>query len=404
MATQTIYFDQVDAIKFNNQDVNELYINSQKAWPTPKYLIFSVYAPGQTAQQWQLSTANSSKNWDGTIEYSTDYGNTWNTWDGTTAISSNNNGDIWIRGKNNTYISKGSTNAWQFSGNQLINCYGNIESLLDHEILETNNHPVMADSAFSAMFYENTNLRKAPSLNSPTATNYCYSSMFQNCTNLEEPPDKILASTFETRSCNSMFKGCTSLIDVPSIKNVTTIKDRAFYETFRGCTSLSSANSINISSAEAIGNYCFASTFRGCTSLINLPTISLQSLTNYCFYYTFADCSSLNNVLTINYSTLTNLCFAGMYMNCTSLEKLPSFYALSYPSNCCNAMFNGCTKIKLSTTQAGEYTNEYRIPSSGTSATVGTGWSSSMFQGTGGTFTGNPTVNTIYYTSNTIVS
>lgn len=404
MATQTIDFNDVDLIKFNTQDVNELYINSQKVWPTPKYLIFGVYTPpGISSQQWQLSTANSSKNWDGTIEYSTDYGNTWNTWDGTTAISSNNNGDIWIRGKNNTYISQSNNNAWQFSGNQLINCYGNIESLLDHEILETNNHPVMADYTFAGMFYGNTNLRKAPNINSLTAPNRCFSSMFENCTNLQEPPSEILASILGTRSCNAMFKGCTSLIDVPSIKNVTTIEERAFYETFRGCTSLYSASGINISSAVATGSYVFGSTFRGCTNLINVPNIKLQSLGNYCFYYTFADCSSLENVLEINYQTLTSLCFTGMYMNCTSLEKLPSFYALSYPTNSCNAMFNGCTKIKLSTTQTGEYTNEYRIPSSGT-ATGGTNWSSSMFQNTGGTFTGNPAVNTTYYTSNTIVS
>ena len=61
-------------------------------------------------------------------------------------------------------------------------------------------------------------------------------------------------------------------------------------------------------------------------------------------------------------------------------------------------MFRDYTMIKLSSTQTGEYTQEYRIPSSGT-GTTSTGALTDMFTSTGGTFTGTPKINTTYYLS-----
>ena len=61
-------------------------------------------------------------------------------------------------------------------------------------------------------------------------------------------------------------------------------------------------------------------------------------------------------------------------------------------------MFNGCTGLKLSSTQTGEYTQEYRIPSSGTGTTASNALTD-MFASTGGTFKGTPSINTTYYLS-----
>ena len=61
-------------------------------------------------------------------------------------------------------------------------------------------------------------------------------------------------------------------------------------------------------------------------------------------------------------------------------------------------MFSGCTSLKLSSTKTGEYTQEYRIPSSGTGTTA-TDALTDMFTSTGGTFTGTPAINTTYYLS-----
>ena len=61
-------------------------------------------------------------------------------------------------------------------------------------------------------------------------------------------------------------------------------------------------------------------------------------------------------------------------------------------------MFNGCASLKLSSTKTGEYTQEYRIPSSGTVTTEFNALTD-MFTSTGGTLTGTPFINTTYYLS-----
>ena len=61
-------------------------------------------------------------------------------------------------------------------------------------------------------------------------------------------------------------------------------------------------------------------------------------------------------------------------------------------------MFYRCTSLKLSSRKTGEYTVAYRIPTAGTGTTA-TKALSSMFTGTGGTFTGIPAINTTYYLS-----
>ena len=61
-------------------------------------------------------------------------------------------------------------------------------------------------------------------------------------------------------------------------------------------------------------------------------------------------------------------------------------------------MFQGCASLKLSSTKTDEYTQEYRIPSSGNN-TSATNALIDMFTFTGGTFTGTPEINTTYYLS-----
>ena len=56
----------------------------------------------------------------------------------------------------------------------------------------------------------------------------------------------------------------------------------------------------------------------------------------------------------------------------------------------------------MSQTKTGTYQTAYRIPTSGTGTTA-TYALNNMFKNTGGTFTGTPTINTTYYTSNIVV-
>ena len=103
-------------------------------------------------------------------------------------------------------------------------------------------------------------------------------------------------------------------------------------------------------------------------------------------------------------TTLANYCYSSMFYRCLSLITIPKLPATILATGCYYQTFQGCSKIKLSETKTGTYTQEYRIPTSGT-GTYATNALDNMFYGTGGTFKGTPTINTTYYLdeSNTIV-
>lgn len=136
------------------------------------------------------------------------------------------------------------------------------------------------------------------------------------------------------------------------------------------------------------------------TTLINKNWT--DTLSNYCFATLFYQCSSLTTPPELPATTLGDYCYNTMFYQCTSLISIPKFVALSYPTYACSSMFNGCSNIKLSTTQTWIYQNEYRIPTTWT-GTAGTRAFYYMFTNTWWTFKWTPTINTTYYTSNTVI-
>ena len=138
-------------------------------------------------------------------------------------------------------------------------------------------------------------------------------------------------------------------------------------------------------------------------NLLDYATVSSglhPTMVDYCYQYMFAGCTSLTKAPALPATTLANSCYQYMFAGCTGLTKAPTLPATTLENYCYYSMFSGCTKIKLSTTQTGEYTQEYRIPSSGTGTTA-TNALTNMFTDTGGTFTGTPEINKTYYLSNT---
>lgn len=126
---------------------------------------------------------------------------------------------------------------------------------------------------------------------------------------------------------------------------------------------------------------------------------------NRCFYRLFYNCTALRTPPSFSQSALRGLseqCYYGMFEGCTNLLYLPRLAATTLKKNCYDHMFYGCSKIKLSDTQTDEYNTPYEIPTEGGGTTASNALSD-MFANTGGTFTGSPTINTTYYTSNTVV-
>ena len=358
------------------------------------YLTFS------SLSSFTLKVNNATKNWDGTLEYfSAD--KVWTVWDGTTILfADNNDGEyvLYLRGTGNTKITgltangSSDTYRWVLTGSDIA-CVGNIENLLDYATVESGQHPTMAEACYVYMFFGCTSLTQAPTLTATTLADYCYCGMFVRCTSLTQAP--VLPAITLSKGCyQDMFFGCTSLTQAPTL-TATTLADYCYADMFYGCTSLTQAPAL---SATTLSSHCYHQMFSSCTSLTQTPALPATTLANDCYYYMFHDCTSLTKAPALPATTLAKNCYYGMFSGCTSLTQAPALPATTLANSCYYRMFEKCTSLKLSSTQTGEYTREYRIPTTGTGTTA-TEALTNMFRNTGGTFKGTPSINTTYYLS-----
>ena len=219
------------------------------------YLTFSSNNP------FSMRVGNSTKNWDGTLEYSVDKSN-WAEWNGSTVNSAAANGNnfLYFRGKNNTKIT-GSDNNYGFviSSNSGVSCTGEVWWLLDHQNPES---VTPSQYAYCRLFAGCTSLTTTPSLSGITLSNYCY---------------------------RNMFNGCTSLTSVPELP-ATVLTEGCYYGMFAGCTSL--VNMVALTSTN-LANYCYYQMFMGCTKLSKLPLLIASIMPISCYQEMFKNCSNV---------------------------------------------------------------------------------------------------------------
>ena len=256
----------------------------------------------------------------------------------------------------------------------------------------------LTSSCYSHMFEGCTSLKNAPQLPATTTAENCYSFMFSGCTSLETAPNLPATTITGTYAYNSMFSGCKSLINPPVI-SATTLNGSCYMSMFSGCTSLTSAPALP---AMSLATYCYKEMFNGCTSLTSAPALPATTLTNECYHSMFKGCTALTSVPALPAAELKDGCYREMFYYCTNLASLPELPAITLKTYCYYQMFYLCSKIKMSSTQTGDYQTEFRIPSSGNGATASSALNN-MFTATGGTFTGTPMINVSFYTSNTVI-
>ena len=190
-----------------------------------------------------------------------------------------------------------------------------------------------------------------------------------------------------------------NLLDYATVEsgNHPTMATYCYYDMFAGCSGLTKAPALH---ATTLTDYCYNNMFSNCKGLTQAPALPATTLANYCYQAMFLGCSGLTQAPALPATTLANSCYMFMFSNCKGLTQVPALPATTLDNYCYQYMFYGCTGLKLSTTQTGEYTVAYRIPTTGT-GTIVNGSLDSMFTGTGGTFTGTPEINKTYYLSNT---
>jgi uncharacterized repeat protein (TIGR02543 family) len=139
--------------------------------------------------------------------------------------------------------------------------------------------------------------------------------------------------------------------------------------------------------------------FSGCTALASAPALPATTLADYCYLYMFYGCTALASPLALPATALAKGCYSGMFIGCTSLASAPALPATTLANQCYLRMFRDCASLKISSTPTGAYQYAWRIPTSGTGTTASS-WNTNMLTGTGGTFTGDPDIDTTYYVEN----
>ncbi len=221
-----------------------------------------------------------AKEWDGTVQYSTDH-NTWTVWNGSEISSSGQK--LYLRGSGNTkfFTSKGA----QLSLSARAACSGNIQTLLEHSNPPTS---IPASNCYHNMFRSCTNLTTAPELPATTLAKFCYQVMFYGCTSLVQAPD-LPAITLVDYCYTGMFSGCTSLTTAPELPAMQCVTS-CYASMFRNCTSLTVAPTLP---ATALGGSCYSGMFYGCTSLTSAPELPTEHLVFGCYSHMFQNCTSL---------------------------------------------------------------------------------------------------------------
>lgn len=203
----------------------------------------------------------------------------------------------------------------------------------------------------------------------------------------EEPP--VLALCFAANTAGSTVK-------LTKTWSVTAV-------TLETSTDGSTWNTYTINSVITLSNIWDKVYFRNTSETDTWFSTGWSSYYQFVMTWSIAISWEVTTLLNKNWTdTLSNFCFFRLFYYCTSLITLPKLSVNTLYKSCYWGMFGWCSNIKLSTTQTWEYQNEYRIPTTWTWTTA-TGALDYMFDWTWWTFTWTPTINTTYYTSNTVV-
>lgn len=170
-------------------------------------------------------------------------------------------GDLRLRGKSHLGTFSGGScycNIKFGVENVLVDCKGDIRTLVDYENYHTANTDL---ASFEQLFNSNKQLRTAPKLPSKKLRSWSYARMFEGCTSLIEAPE--LPATELSYGCyGSMFKGCTSLTKAPVLpaKNLV---ESCYGHMFYGCTKLSEVTMLAENTTDEYGNDCLSNWLNG---------------------------------------------------------------------------------------------------------------------------------------------
>lgn len=199
---------------------------------TPNYLNFTNIS-GNTVHL-ELKKVGSPADID--LEYSTDDGTTWdsfNSGNGDLDVELADGEKVMLRGTNATF-SETASDYFYFTSDEMVEAAGNIMTLVDEfGMLDT----IPCDYCFANLFFDMGGMENAGlELPATTLTEYCYMNTFKNCSNMIRPVDL---------PADSLAEGC-------------------YYGTYSGCQALESSPDLV---APVLVPYCYEEMFYECLSL-----------------------------------------------------------------------------------------------------------------------------------------
>lgn len=299
------------------------------------------------------TTITSFKHDNGTIQYSDDYGGSWNTYNGQ-HLSLNADDEVWFRGNLADCNCTGSTQL--FKADKVCYIAGDITSLLA-------NPNTLPDDAFRSAF----SFGNISNANADLEKNLPRVETTVDWVDIDPGDPLILPASTSTRCYLEMFMGCISLHSAPALP-ATDLAEKCYFRMFYGCTGLSSIPSfpseVTWSGTNARRRQCFQM-FQSCTGITTLTGSLPATLDANCFEDMFAHCTGLTSVASgfLPATTLAAHCYRGMFQD-TRFERAPVLPATNLVSECYRYMFNACTRLNyikcLATTHLGNgYTTNW---------------------------------------------
>lgn len=270
-----------------------------------QYLTFDIISGGSIA--W----VNIDEPGQGSISYSKDNGNTWNTWSTDPAeniITVSRGEKVLLKG--NSQYGFGDMQNRHFQGDVVLNVYGNISSMTGW------NQGTCYRGTFVKLFYdpvsdEGLKIISAENLVIPytRVDGSSFSGLFANCRLLAFPPKTLPATTLGVYCYKDMFAGCWSLRTAPELP-ATVMKEQCYSHMFADCRSLVYPPELP---AETLAFACFIGMFEGCTNLTEAPDLPVEFLAERCYDAMFAGCSGLTSAPDLPAKTLFERCYDNMF-------------------------------------------------------------------------------------------
>jgi len=298
---------------------------------------------------------------DGSVQYSKDYGETWETppTKANGGIDLNADEEICFQGTRADCNLTGNKQLFTTNG-KLCYIAGKLSSLLADQTSLPANAFRSAFSYGSLTDANAENLEKQLPLASGTV----------DWVDINPDDPLILPASTAANCYLEMFMGCTSLSWAPELP-ATVLEDKCYLRMFCNCSSLTSiptfASEVTMSGTSNRRRYCFQM-FQNCTGITRLEGSLFSENTTLqanCFEDMFANCAGLTYVSSgfLPSTKLAAHCYRGMFQN-TRFPSAPDLLATTLVTECYRYMFYGCTQLKyikcLATTRIGNgYTTNW---------------------------------------------